>query len=49
MPGFKSTLGVYAANNCDAWGLRMLDSSNRLVYGGGLYSFFNSYNTTYSN
>lgn len=25
------------------WGLRVLDSSNVLMYGGGLYSFFDNY------
>ena len=31
-----------------AWGLRILDSSNLLVYGAGLYSFFNNYDVTCS-
>ncbi|KAH6665999.1 pectate lyase superfamily protein-domain-containing protein [Halenospora varia] len=32
----------------DAWGLRILSSKNILVYGAGLYSFFNNYSTTCS-
>lgn len=31
-----------------AWGLRIVDSSNIVVYGAGLYSFFSNYNTTCS-
>jgi glucan 1,3-beta-glucosidase len=31
-----------------AWGLRILSSSNILVYGAGLYSFFSDYSTTCS-
>ncbi|KAL1866046.1 hypothetical protein Daus18300_006947 [Diaporthe australafricana] len=31
-----------------AWGLRIIDSSNVVIYGAGLYSFFNNYNTTCS-
>lgn len=33
-----------SANTANAWGLRILDSSDILVYGAGLYSFFNNYN-----
>ncbi|MCJ1473026.1 hypothetical protein MMC13_001675 [Lambiella insularis] len=32
----------------DAWGLRILSSSNILIYGAGLYSFFNDYSTSCS-
>lgn len=32
-----------------AWGLRISNSSNVVVYGAGHYSFFNNYNTTCSN
>ncbi|KAI1085509.1 putative Exo-beta-1,3-glucanae [Whalleya microplaca] len=28
----------------DGWGLRIVDSSDVLIYGAGLYSFFNNYN-----
>lgn len=31
--------------NCDGWGLRIVDSQDVNVYGAGLYSFFNDYNT----
>lgn len=31
-----------------AWGLRILDSENVVVFGAGLYSFFNNYNTSCS-
>lgn len=30
----------------DAWGVRILTSSNIAVYGAGLYSFFNNYSTS---
>ncbi len=32
-----------------AWGLRILSSQNVVVYGAGLYSFFNNYQTSCSN
>ncbi|KAF3768855.1 family 55 glycoside hydrolase [Cryphonectria parasitica EP155] len=32
-----------------AWGLRIIDSNDVVIYGPGLYSFFNNYNTTCSN
>lgn len=32
-----------------AWALRIIDSSNVVIYGPGLYSFFNNYNTSCSN
>ena len=35
-------------NNCDGYGLRILNSQDALVYGAGLYSFFSNYNTTCS-
>ena len=31
-------------NGADGWGLRVLNSDNILVYGAGLYSFFDNYN-----
>ena len=37
------------ANNCDGFGLRILDSQDLLVYGAGFYSFFDNYNVTCSN
>lgn len=36
-------------NLADGWGLNVKDSDNVLVYGAGLYSFFNNYNVTCSN
>ena len=35
-------------NDCDGWGLRIVDSFNMYVYGAGLYSFFYDYNVTCS-
>jgi glucan 1,3-beta-glucosidase len=32
----------------DAWALRILSSKNILIYGAGLYSFFDNYSTTCS-
>ncbi|KAJ4289757.1 hypothetical protein N0V90_011087 [Kalmusia sp. IMI 367209] len=32
-------------NNSEGWGLRILRSNNLLVYGAGLYSFFDNYST----
>lgn len=39
---------VTAIPASDGWGLRILDSSNVLIYGAGLYSFFDNYSTTCS-
>ncbi|KAF2852893.1 glycoside hydrolase family 55 protein [Plenodomus tracheiphilus IPT5] len=36
------------AGICDAYGLRILNSKNVLIYGGGLYSFFKNYDLTCS-
>ncbi|KAF2086268.1 glycoside hydrolase family 55 protein [Saccharata proteae CBS 121410] len=33
----------------DSWGLRIVNSTNVLVYGAGLYSFFDNYSTNCSN
>lgn len=45
--GFISGSNITAP--CEmAWGLRIIDSSNVVVYGAGHYSFFNNYNTTCS-
>jgi len=41
--------GNVTVPNADAWGLRIVDSSDILVYGAGLYSFFDNYSTTCSN
>ncbi|KAL5430538.1 hypothetical protein PMIN07_007831 [Paraphaeosphaeria minitans] len=34
-----------SSNNASGWGLRIVRSSNLLVYGAGLYSFFDNYST----
>ena len=36
------------SNDCDGWGLRVVDSFDIYVYGAGLYSFFYDYNVTCS-
>lgn len=36
------------AGICDAYGLRVLNSKNVRIYGGGLYSFFQNYELTCS-
>jgi len=33
-------------NDCDGWGLRIVDSFNVYIYGAGHYSFFYDYNVT---
>ncbi|KAJ5344524.1 Pectin lyase fold/virulence factor [Penicillium brevicompactum] len=43
-PNYSTCLG----GNCNSLGLRVLDSKNVIVYGAGLYSFFNNYSTTCS-
>ena len=37
------------AADADGWGLRVVNSTEILVYGAGLYSFFDNYNVTCSN
>lgn len=49
-PPFTLSVACPAGNNClNAWGLRILNSQNILLYGAGLYSFFDNYSTTCSN
>ncbi|CAG8321252.1 unnamed protein product [Penicillium salamii] len=43
-PDYSSCLG----GNCNSLGLRVLNSKNVIIYGAGLYSFFNNYSTTCS-
>ncbi len=44
-PEFTVCANAEAAVPCkDAWGLRIVNSKNILVYGTGMYSFFNNYN-----
>ena len=41
------TFSTCTTDSCKmAWGLRVVDSSNVLIYGAGLYSFFNDYSQT---
>ena len=44
-PDFSSSCAGQPANCAMAWGLRIVSSSDLLVYGAGLYSFFNNYST----
>ncbi|KAJ5823632.1 hypothetical protein N7447_005972 [Penicillium robsamsonii] len=43
-PDYSSCLG----GNCNSLGLRILNSKDVIIYGAGLYSFFNNYSTTCS-
>ncbi|KAJ5679840.1 CAZyme family GH55 [Penicillium macrosclerotiorum] len=43
-PDYSSCL----SGNCDSLGLRVLNSNSIVIYGAGLYSFFNHYSTTCS-
>ncbi|KAH8821809.1 beta 1,3 exoglucanase [Xylogone sp. PMI_703] len=45
-PNFASTCAGKGANCYSAWGFRLLNSNNVLVYGAGHYSFFNNYDGT---
>ena len=47
-PNFDISCAGQSGNCRSAWGLRVLGSSNILVYGAGLYSFFDNYSTTCS-
>ncbi len=40
--------GNGTGNSADGWGLRVLNSQSILVYGAGLYSFFDNYSTSKS-
>ncbi|ROW13772.1 hypothetical protein VPNG_03661 [Cytospora leucostoma] len=45
----SSISGANITAPCEmAWGLRVINSSNVVIYGAGHYSFFNNYNTTCS-
>jgi len=49
-PDFAASCAESTSGNCaNAWGLRIMNSSNIAVYGAGLYSFFDNYSTTCSN
>ncbi|KAK9771541.1 putative Pectate lyase superfamily protein-domain-containing protein [Seiridium cardinale] len=47
-PDFSSSCSGVSGNCAASWGLRVLDSSDVLIYGAGHYSFFSSYSTTCS-
>lgn len=44
-PVFPNATANGTVPNADAWGLRIVDSQDILIYGAGLYSFFNNYST----
>ncbi|RDW84364.1 hypothetical protein BP6252_01954 [Coleophoma cylindrospora] len=48
-PDFATSCAGQSGNCANAWGLRIVNSKNILVYGAGLYSFFDNYKTTCSN
>ncbi|MCJ1391404.1 hypothetical protein MMC18_004268 [Xylographa bjoerkii] len=48
-PNFVTSCAGVAGNCADGWGLRILNSQSLMVYGAGLYSFFDNYSTTCSN
>ena len=48
-PDFNAACQGKPANCKLGWGLRVINSQSILVYGAGLYSFFNNYSTTCSN
>ncbi|KAL7622562.1 hypothetical protein AAE478_008069 [Parahypoxylon ruwenzoriense] len=47
-PDFTASCNGIEGNCANAWGLRIIDSSDIFVYGAGHYSFFNNYSTTCS-
>jgi glucan 1,3-beta-glucosidase len=47
-PDFAASCAGVEGNCAAAWGLRVINSSNVLVYGAGLYSFFSDYSTACS-
>lgn len=48
-PKAKASLNLEGNPPCEmAWGLRIIGSRNVVVFGAGLYSFFNNYNTSCS-
>ena len=47
-PNFASSCSGQSGNCADAWGFRVLNSKGVYLYGGGFYSFFDSYSTACS-
>ncbi len=48
-PDFVASCSGKSPNCALGWGLRVINSQSVLIYGAGLYSFFNNYSTTCSN
>lgn len=44
-PNFSTSCSGVSGNCAAAWGLRIINSNNIVVYGAGLYSFFSDYST----
>lgn len=47
-PDFSASCAGVSGNCASAWGLRVINSRDVLVYGAGLYSFFDNYSTACS-
>lgn len=47
-PDFNAQCAGVEGNCAAAWGLRVIDSRDVFLYGGGLYSFFDNYSTACS-
>ncbi|KAJ4293965.1 hypothetical protein N0V88_005479 [Collariella sp. IMI 366227] len=47
-PDFAASCAGVGGNCASAWGLRIINSRDVLVYGAGLYSFFDNYSTACS-
>jgi glucan 1,3-beta-glucosidase len=47
-PDFRAQCAGVEGNCAAAWGLRVIDSRDVFLYGGGLYSFFDNYSTACS-
>ncbi|EMR63408.1 putative glycoside hydrolase family 55 protein [Eutypa lata UCREL1] len=45
-PDFSTSCNGVEGNCANAWGLRIIDSSDIFIYGAGHYSFFNNYDTS---
>jgi glucan 1,3-beta-glucosidase len=45
-PDFSTSCSGVSGNCADAWGLRVVNSQNILVYGAGIYSFFDDWSTS---
>jgi glucan 1,3-beta-glucosidase len=45
-PDFAASCAGKTGNCAMAWGVRMVESTDIVTYGAGLYSFFNNYQTS---